>query len=317
MPRTLWLILAACGLATTALASGVEPLDDGSTKPVTGPFAASGHPEARLCAGDYQVGRLSKALRLQFQDKGAAQANLDEAVTLVSLLAPALDGQGVRFLSVSAVRPWHLCVPVDEPDYLFWRDADGNWRMPRIELVDYLERHLASMKPDLRNGAAGAYVLYHLGDVQEYLGMNGLDALREAFAVLQAQSDPDGILRLVSASLILQRQTRAPKKEWLDAYARSAEASGEAWDQIPLVKVRPVYPLRAARRRESGYVVVSFTVDETGAVKDEKVIEESPKGLFGKSALNAARQFRYLPKVVAGRRVPVHDVRNRLVFDGE
>lgn len=82
----------------------------------------------------------------------------------------------------------------------------------------------------------------------------------------------------------------------------------------PLLKVSPRYPLRAARSGWEGYVIVEFTVDETGRTRDAYVIE-STSSVFEDSALEAVSQFRYIPRIVDGERVPVQDVRNKLTFE--
>jgi protein TonB len=65
----------------------------------------------------------------------------------------------------------------------------------------------------------------------------------------------------------------------------------------------PVYPARAAERRAQGWVDVQFTVAADGSTRDAVVTASSPAGLFEKSVLDAVRDWRYEPRVVAGRPV--------------
>lgn len=88
-------------------------------------------------------------------------------------------------------------------------------------------------------------------------------------------------------------------------------------DYLPIVKVQPIYPRRAQERGISGYVLLEFTVTELGTVEDPVVIESDPKGYFERSALRAARKFKYKPKVVNGEAIRVPGVRNLITFEIE
>ncbi|QTH63039.1 energy transducer TonB [Psychrosphaera ytuae] len=86
-------------------------------------------------------------------------------------------------------------------------------------------------------------------------------------------------------------------------------------EYLPIVKVQPVYPRRALQRGIEGYVIVEFTVDRTGAVKDPMVIEAEPQGLFDRAAMDAALKFKYKPRVVNGEPTEVSGVQNRITFE--
>jgi periplasmic protein TonB len=90
------------------------------------------------------------------------------------------------------------------------------------------------------------------------------------------------------------------------------EADGE---YLPIVRVAPDYPRRALERGIEGYVLLEFTVTETGAVENPIVIEAEPPGIFDRAAMNAAVRFKYRPRVIDGEPVRVHGVQNRIVFE--
>ncbi len=69
---------------------------------------------------------------------------------------------------------------------------------------------------------------------------------------------------------------------------------------IPLVRVPPRYPMRAARRRIEGWVKVEFTITETGSVKDAVVVEAQPSDIFNRAALRAIAKWKFKPKVIDG-----------------
>jgi len=84
-------------------------------------------------------------------------------------------------------------------------------------------------------------------------------------------------------------------------------------EYLPIVKVAPVYPARAAARGLEGYVIVEFTVTRTGTTKDIRVVESS-NSIFDRAAVEAAAKFKYKPRVINGEPVEVPGVRNRITF---
>lgn len=69
---------------------------------------------------------------------------------------------------------------------------------------------------------------------------------------------------------------------------------------IPLVRIPPRYPMRAARRRIEGWVKVEFTITEQGTVKDPVIVESQPADIFDRAALNAIRRWKFKPKIIDG-----------------
>ena len=85
-------------------------------------------------------------------------------------------------------------------------------------------------------------------------------------------------------------------------------------EAIPLFRMQPEYPERAAARGVEGYVIMEFTITETGSVTNIKVVEANPPGMFDRAAIRAMERWKYKPKVVDGKPVPRHGVRNQLTF---
>ena len=100
----------------------------------------------------------------------------------------------------------------------------------------------------------------------------------------------------------------------LDAGLAGAGGDGE---MMPIVKVAPTYPRRAAQRGIEGYVVVEFTVSSLGTVTDPVVIEAEPPGMFDSAAIDAVKRFKYKPQVVDGQAGGVPGVRNIIRFELE
>ena len=88
-------------------------------------------------------------------------------------------------------------------------------------------------------------------------------------------------------------------------------------EYLPIVKVAPVYPRRAASRGIQGYVLLEFTVTTLGSVRDPVVVKSSPPGVFDQAATDAALMFKYKPRVLNGQAMEVRGVRNLVRFELE
>lgn len=117
-------------------------------------------------------------------------------------------------------------------------------------------------------------------------------------------ADFEGGLTVSTSSPVLQTEVRT-------AGLGFGVADGE---YLPIVKVAPVYPARALARKLEGYVMVEFTVTETGAVRNVVVLE-STEPMFERPAIDAALKFKYKPRVIDGEPVEVAGVRNKISFE--
>ncbi len=75
---------------------------------------------------------------------------------------------------------------------------------------------------------------------------------------------------------------------------------GEA---IPVFKMEPKYPRKAAKSRIEGWVKVEFTITEKGTVIDARVVDSRPRRTFDRSAVQSIRKWRFRPRVVNGKAV--------------
>ena len=85
-------------------------------------------------------------------------------------------------------------------------------------------------------------------------------------------------------------------------------------EYLPIMKMAPEYPSRAARRGIEGYVVLEYTVTQQGAVKDITVVESEPSTIFNRAATRSAKGYKYQPRVENGKAVEVPGVRTKIVF---
>jgi TonB family protein len=284
---------------------------------LTGALAERGHPDTTVCSIESSNG-LGQLFTIQFRTKRDSEADRQAAVAMLGLLAPALPAS-VRWVGFQASRRWQKCRQ-KEPGLVFWRDHDGNWRLIRASPVGYLTRVHETLDHHQRGSPVEAYVLFSLGVVEQRLRRfdSSVSRLERANFILEREgSDQHGIRPYILVPLIYH-SVEAGDDDAVDAYlAALAPIVGDVQgDYLPLIKRPPRYPLGALSRRTTGHVMLEFTVDTQGRVRDPIIVEEHPQGVgFGAASIEAAREFRYIPKVVDGQFVPVTGVRNLIMFE--
>lgn len=90
-------------------------------------------------------------------------------------------------------------------------------------------------------------------------------------------------------------------------------------DYRPLIAVAPLYPTMAANDGVEGWALVSFTVREDGLVDGDSVamVDAEPTLIFDKTAIRAAKQFEFQPRVVNGEAEAVPGVQYLFRFELE
>ena len=78
---------------------------------------------------------------------------------------------------------------------------------------------------------------------------------------------------------------------------------GQIREPRRLTYVPPVYPAVAQAARVEGIVILEAIIDETGAVRDVRVLRSIP--LLDRAAIDAVSRWRYLPTTLNGVAVPV------------
>jgi protein TonB len=83
---------------------------------------------------------------------------------------------------------------------------------------------------------------------------------------------------------------------------------------VPLVRLKPPYPMRAAQDGVEGYVRMRFDVDPDGHVKNISVIDAKPRGVFETAATRTMAKWRYRAKTVNGKGVWVRGPMVRMPY---
>jgi len=85
-------------------------------------------------------------------------------------------------------------------------------------------------------------------------------------------------------------------------------------DYLPIAQIAPQYPQDALYQHIEGWVLVEFTIGTQGQVKNPRIVESEPNGVFDDAALNAVKRFRFKPRIIGGTAVEVTGVQNRIRF---
>ena len=166
-------------------------------------------------------------------------------------------------------------------------------------------------------GISGSDLKRRVTQIMRYQGMNGLK-LTKKFLLGAASSAALGVPLLLGFTAqntsLAQDEPPAPPAAAAPAAPPAPPAPRTSTDEyLPIVKIAPVYPPRAAARGLEGVVVVEYTVNETGATENVVAVE-STSTLFEQAAIESARRYKYVPRVEDGLPVRTDGVRTRIVF---
>lgn len=87
-------------------------------------------------------------------------------------------------------------------------------------------------------------------------------------------------------------------------------------EYLPIVKVAPIYPRRALERGLTGTCLVRYTVTTAGTVRDVQVVDDQCSDpIFARPSEDAARRFKYKPRVIDGVAVEVIGIHNMFHYE--
>jgi len=82
------------------------------------------------------------------------------------------------------------------------------------------------------------------------------------------------------------------------------ELSGDGdSDVIPIARLTPMYPRKAAVKGIEGWVKLEFTVNQDGTVSDVKVLGAKPRRMFDRAAVKSILRWKFKPRIVSGKAV--------------
>ncbi len=86
-------------------------------------------------------------------------------------------------------------------------------------------------------------------------------------------------------------------------------------DATPIVRIEPKFPAKAARDGISGWVQLSFDINELGGVENVKVINAEPRRVFDREARKALQRWKYKPRVEDGKAIRQTGLQVQLDFN--
>ena len=110
-----------------------------------------------------------------------------------------------------------------------------------------------------------------------------------------------------------QRRLEAEQARAVAAEQARREAAAADRQYLPIAKEPPVYPQRALDSGVQGECTVSYDVDPSGRVVSPQVAGQCHP-LFIRPSLNAAKRFRYRPRIVNGQAGTVHNVQHTFPY---
>lgn len=93
----------------------------------------------------------------------------------------------------------------------------------------------------------------------------------------------------------------------------SAGAQSQNDEVLPLFRIEPRYPRKAAMSKTEGWVILQFDITEMGSVENVQVLDAKPRRVFDKAARKALLKWKYKPKIVDGK--PKPQVGNKVKLD--
>ncbi len=187
------------------------------------------------------------------------------------------------------------------------------------EAEKYLKQaHKMSLKAfgenDFRTAlAAISMARYHMADKKPE---SAETLLKQALSVVEKNSNYRNHQMAVLSLLVESYESRGRREEatpYCQAIGAIAPWSNTQ-DYLPIFKKAPVYPKKAVRANSEGYVIVEYTVDEYGFVRNPEIVEATGHKSFLLASIQTAEAFRYAPAYVNGKPVATEGVRNKFTF---
>lgn len=83
---------------------------------------------------------------------------------------------------------------------------------------------------------------------------------------------------------------------------------------MPVVRVQPKYPMKAARDGLEGWVTLQFSINPVGQVTNIAVVDSKPSRIFDNEAKKALKKWKYKPQIKDGKAISVHNQQIMLEF---
>lgn len=186
----------------------------------------------------------------------------------------------------------------------------------------YLEKGHALLSRELgESHTQTGFAAFNLGKLA-LSGSRHEEAKEHFFAALDAFSrdreSPTSLLELSTRSFLVRALEELGER---DLATEHCLAIGRATpytpdqDYEPLYKKAPIYPSVAQARGQEAQLLVEYTVDKQGFVRDPVVLSRDGHSVFESAAKKALAQWRYAPRFVDGEPVDTENVQHIITFE--
>jgi len=130
-------------------------------------------------------------------------------------------------------------------------------------------------------------------------------AMIKALNILE-KTNPNSQLALSGHAFMIQILEKQGRREEATKHAQIIGASRPFrpdQEQIPLYRVPSIYPSNASRRGLGGWVMVEYTIDKHGFVKNSKANHGENLKYFKDAAVAAVEKYRFAPRYEDGKPV--------------
>jgi TonB family protein len=265
-------------------------------------------------AGDSAVAYLERAMQVGGNDARVATLRADVTTALIAAARLVVDTDVAAAASLTAEA---RRVGVDSAA-LVALEADVGAAVAR-ERQRQLSARLDAARESVRSGAlfapananALAYLTALQADAPDFAGLaEQWEAFRQAAVLAVESSIANGDWATADAQLAGLMQAPAGA---IAAQPLSAELAARRLQETYLATaaqasvmtlqstVRPVYPPELLARAVQGWVDLEYVVDRNGVTRDVVVTQASPPNRFDEAAVDAVRQYRYVPFERDGR----------------
>jgi TonB family protein len=254
---------------------------------------------ARLKFLDGQVARERERLKLtQAQDLGkqvrALLAEAQQDMDNGRLISPARNNARDSVLEARRLDPTDPSI-AEAQRALSNRLIEGARRAAEQNQMDQAQTLLAAARQLGSAGADLSAIERSLNDARTKANAAAeVQAAQKAAAIAQAERDA-----ALAAAAAAQKAAEAARQA-----AAPAAAPAASLPPVPLKRIKtvaPAYPSEAMNRGISGWVEVSFTVNQSGVVENVRAANSDPKEIFDWAAVQAVEQWRFEPPLRDGK----------------
>lgn len=129
----------------------------------------------------------------------------------------------------------------------------------------------------------------------------------------EKQSAKSEVKKMTNTQPKQETSSQVKAEKPTESKAQSSQESFDVKNYQPVSKIAPAYPEQALDRKLEGDCTVVYSVNEKGRVEHPKA-QGDCHPMFVRPSIQAALNFKYQPRMVDGKVVPVANVKNTFQY---